>query len=39
MWLPGRRKAVRMLDEPSEKQAEIMGAFGWKTAGVVLRKI
>jgi len=39
MWLPGKRKAVRVLEEPSDEQAEIMRAFGWKIAGGVLQKI
>jgi len=39
MWLPGKRKAVRMLEEPSDEQAEIMRAFGWKIAGGVLQEI
>ncbi|BCO08874.1 hypothetical protein GF1_12500 [Desulfolithobacter dissulfuricans] len=34
LWLPGKRKAVRMLEEPDEAQADIMRAFGWKIAGV-----
>jgi transposase len=38
MWLPGKRKAVRMLEEPSEEQADIMRAFGRKIAGGVLQK-
>jgi transposase len=39
MWLPGKRKAMRMLEEPSEEQTDIMQAFGWKTAGGVLQEI
>jgi transposase len=39
MWLPGKRKAMRMLEEPSEEQADIMRAFGWKIAGGVLQEI
>jgi len=39
MWLPGKRKAVRMLEEPSDEQTEIMRAFGWKIAGGVLQEI
>jgi transposase len=38
MWFPGKRKAVRMLEEPSEEQADIMRAFGWKIAGGVLQE-
>jgi len=37
MWLPG--KSVRMLEEPSEEQADIMRAFGWTIAGGVLQEI
>ena len=39
IWLPGKRKAVRMLEEPDDTQAEIMRAFGWKIAGGVLQEI
>nr|WP_267926215.1 IS1634 family transposase [Desulfolithobacter dissulfuricans] len=39
LWLPGKRKAVRMLEEPDEAQADIMRAFGWKIAGGVLQEI
>jgi len=39
MWLPGKRKAVRILEEPSEEQADIMRAFGWKIAGGVLQRL
>ena len=39
MWLPGKRKAVRMLEEPTTEQSEIMRAFGWKIAGGVLQEI
>ena len=38
-WLPGKRKAVRVLEEPDETQAEILRAFGWKIVGGVLQKI
>ena len=38
-WLPGKRKAVRMLEEPDDDQAEILRAFGWKVAGGVLQKM
>jgi transposase len=39
MWLAGKRKAIRMLEEPSKDQADIMRAFGWKIAGGVLHEI
>jgi len=39
MWLPGKRKAVRMLEEPTDEQGKIMRAFGWKVAGGVLQKL
>jgi transposase len=39
MWLPGKQKAVRILEEPSKEQADIMRAFGWKIAGGVLQEI
>jgi len=38
-WLPGKRKAVRIVEEPDEIQADILKAFGWKVAGGVLQKI
>jgi len=39
LWLPGKRKAMRMLEDPDEEQADIMRAFGWKIAGGVLQEI
>ena len=39
LWLPGKRKAVRMLEDPDEEQADIMRAFGWRIAGGVLQEI
>ncbi len=39
LWLPGKRKAVRMLEEPDEAQADIMRAFGWEIVSGVLQKI
>ena len=39
LWLPGKRKAVRMLEEPDGAQADIMRVFGWEIAGGVLQKI
>jgi transposase len=38
-WLPGKRKAVRMLEEPDDTQADILRAFGWKIVSGVLQKI
>ncbi len=38
-WLPGKRKAVRILEEPDDTQADILRAFGWKIVGGVLQKI
>jgi len=38
MGLPGKRKAVRMLEEASDEQTEIMRAFGWKIAGGILHE-
>jgi len=39
LWLPGKKKAMRMLEEPDKPQADIMRAFGWKIAGGVLQEI
>ena len=39
IWLPGKRKVMRMLEEPDEIQARIMAAFGWKAVSGVLQKI
>ena len=39
LWLPGKRKAMRMLEDPDEEQADVMRAFGWKIAGGVLQEI
>jgi len=39
IWLPRKRKAMRMLEEPDEIQARIMAAFGWKAVSGVLQKI
>ena len=37
MWLPKRRTPERMLEEPDEEQAQILGAFGWEIKGGVLQ--
>jgi len=37
-WLPGKRKAFRILEDPDENQAEILKAFGWEIIGGVLRE-
>ncbi len=34
----GKRKAMRMQENPDETQAEIMRAFGWEIAGGVLQE-
>ncbi len=39
LWLPGKRKAMRMLEDPNEDQSEIMRAFGWKIDGGALQEI
>ncbi len=39
LWLPKKRKAVRMLEEPDEIQAQIIQALGWKISGGVLQEI
>jgi len=39
LWLPGKRKAIRMLEEPGKEQRKIMRAFGWKIASGVLQEI
>ena len=38
LWLPKKRKAVRMLEEPDEVQDQITRAFGWKINGGVLQE-
>jgi transposase len=38
-WLPGKRKAARILEEPDDSQADILRAFGWKVTGGVLQKL
>jgi transposase len=38
-WNVGKRKPVRMLEEPSPPQGEILKAFGFEIAGGVLQKI
>lgn len=38
-WFPGKRKAVRILEDPDAMQAEILHTFGWKISGGVLHKI
>jgi len=39
IWLPKKRKAQRMIEEPDELQRQIMQAFGWKVSSGVLQKI
>jgi transposase len=38
IWLPGKRKATRMIEEPDNDQAKILRGFGWKIAGGVLQE-
>ena len=38
-WHAGRRKPVRIIEEPTEAQALILKAFGYEAAGGVLQKI
>jgi len=37
MWLPKRNTPERMIEEPDEEQAQILGAFGWKIKSGVLQ--
>lgn len=39
MWLPKRKKPERMLEEPDDEQAQILGAFGWEIKGGVLQNV
>ena len=39
VWLPGRKKPERMIEEPDTIQEQILAAFGWKTSSGVLQKI
>ncbi len=39
VWLPGKRKAARVLEEPDATQSKIIRAFGRKIAGGVLQEI
>ncbi len=38
-WQSGKSKPIRMVEEPTENQAAIMGAFGYEVSGGVLQKI
>lgn len=38
-WFPGKRKALRLIEDPDETQAQILLAFGWEVAGGVLQEI
>ncbi len=38
-WESGKSKPIRMIEEPTENQAAIMGAFGYEVNGGVLQKI
>jgi transposase len=37
LWMPKKRKAVRMLEEPDDLQAHIAKAFGWQIKDGVLQ--
>lgn len=39
VWLPKKRKALRILEEPDEIQDQITRAFGWKIASGVLQNV
>jgi len=32
-WEDGRSKPIRMIEEPTEQQAAIMGVFGYEMSG------
>lgn len=38
-WHAGKRKPVRMLEEPTDEQAQILKAFGYEVVGGVLQNI
>jgi len=38
-WESGKSKPIRMIEEPTENQAAIMGVFGYEVSGGVLQKI
>lgn len=37
-WSPGKRKPLRLLEEPTPEQSLILNAFGYEIAGGVLQK-
>jgi hypothetical protein len=37
-WTASKRRADRIIEDPTELQAQILGAFGHKMAGGVLQK-
>jgi len=39
LWEGGKSKPIRMIEEPTENQAAIMGAFGYEVSRGVLQKI
>lgn len=39
LWMPKKRKAVRMLEEPDDLQAHIAKAFGWQIKDGVLQEL
>lgn len=38
VWLPGKRKAERILEEPDATQQKILSAFDWRKSGGVLQE-
>jgi hypothetical protein len=38
-WTTSKRGAHRIIEDPTEMQAKILGAFGYKIDGGVLQKI
>ncbi|MHB8809793.1 MAG: IS1634 family transposase [Desulfobulbaceae bacterium] len=38
VWLPGRKKPERLLEEPDEAQSQILSAFGWEIKNGVLQE-
>ncbi|MCL7489351.1 MAG: IS1634 family transposase [Desulfobulbaceae bacterium] len=39
IWLPKRKTPERMIEEPDEEQAQILGAFGWEIKGGALQNL
>lgn len=38
-WFPGKKKAMRILEEPDELQTQILQTFGWKIDSGVFQKL